>query len=144
MNRAKCSDCVIGFSLGIYDMVYASNPCPPDALDEVFNFCPHCGHSVEHIHCGVPAELLQSEPIPDDEAIHHWFSLTYAAYLVLPRLWLQNMPGIWQREFVALLEEIPKTLVIEDEHYIISTRRDGKFCQPKYSNYRRGTMEFKK
>jgi hypothetical protein len=42
----------------------------------------------------------------EPEAIHTWFGLTYANYLVFPRTLLQSMPDAWQGRFVALLEEL--------------------------------------
>ncbi|MFG3046298.1 hypothetical protein ACGFZR_15380 [Streptomyces sp. NPDC048241] len=43
---------------------------------------------------------------PDTDAIHRRFGLTYANYLVLPRTLLQSMPGEWQTQFVALLDQL--------------------------------------
>jgi len=42
----------------------------------------------------------------EHEAIHGWFGLTYANYLVLPRTLLQSMPDVWQVKFVHLLREM--------------------------------------
>lgn len=44
--------------------------------------------------------------IADTEAIHTWFSLSYANYLVVPRSVLQSMPSEWQTRFVAMLGEL--------------------------------------
>jgi len=55
---------------------------------------------------------MKDEPMD----ISLWFNLTYAAYLVLPRLWLETMPIEWQQKFVALLNEIPDTLEIDDNY----------------------------
>lgn len=41
--------------------------------------------------------------LPDE--IHHFFGLSYASYLVLPRVLLQSMPDDWQHEFVRLVEQ---------------------------------------
>ncbi|MGW1870954.1 hypothetical protein ACWCPS_36115 [Streptomyces mauvecolor] len=38
--------------------------------------------------------------------VHTYMGLSYANYLVLPRTLLQSMPGPWQTQFVALLEEL--------------------------------------
>lgn len=38
--------------------------------------------------------------------IHGWFGLTYASYLVQPRVLLQSMPIEWQERMVACLEEL--------------------------------------
>lgn len=42
----------------------------------------------------------------DREAVHTWFGLSYANYLVLPRSVLQSMPPEWQVRFVAMLDEL--------------------------------------
>lgn len=44
----------------------------------------------------------------DHEAIHLWFNLTYANYLVAPRSVLQSMPDEWQKRFVLCLNEMQK------------------------------------
>jgi hypothetical protein len=44
--------------------------------------------------------------VEEHEAIHTWFSLSYANYLVLPRAVLQSMPDEWQQRFVACLDEM--------------------------------------
>lgn len=46
--------------------------------------------------------------VSDHEAIHEWFSLSYANYLVVPRSVLQSMPDEWQARFVECLEEMDK------------------------------------
>ena len=43
--------------------------------------------------------------IPSADAVHHFFGLTYASYLVLPRVLLQSMPDDWQSRFVQILNE---------------------------------------
>jgi len=44
--------------------------------------------------------------LPDNDAVHTWFELTYSNYLVLPRTLMQSMPAEWQRRMVACLEEL--------------------------------------
>lgn len=44
--------------------------------------------------------------VDEHEAIHGWFGLTYANYLVIPRSVLQSMPDEWQQRFVGCLEEM--------------------------------------
>lgn len=41
--------------------------------------------------------------------VHHWFELTYAQYLTVPRSILQSMPYEWQYKFVELLNELDST-----------------------------------
>jgi len=88
--------------------------------------------------------LFRDSPPMD---ISGWFSLTYASYLVIPRLWLESMPIEWQHQFVSLLEKIQDTLVIDAEYtaeYIVTCKRKGKFIKDPYRDYRRGHMELKK
>jgi hypothetical protein len=54
---------------------------------------------------GLATETYCSDPQP----VHGWFGLTYAAWLVLPRLYLEAMPEDWQRKFVVLLKELGAT-----------------------------------
>jgi hypothetical protein len=46
----------------------------------------------------------------NEDAIHHWFELTYAEYLTIPRSVLQSMPDAWQARFVQCLEELDATI----------------------------------
>jgi len=41
--------------------------------------------------------------------VNAWFGLSYASWLVIPRVFLQEMPEEWQRQFVKLLEEYQDT-----------------------------------
>ena len=50
--------------------------------------------------------LLPEGCVGSCDPIHHFFNLTYASYLVLPRSILQSMPDEWQRRFVMMLDEI--------------------------------------
>lgn len=42
---------------------------------------------------------------PGNDALHLWFGLSYASYLVVPRAILQSMPDDWQGRLAALLNE---------------------------------------
>lgn len=48
------------------------------------------------------------EPRPGND-VHNYCGLTYAQFLVFPRVMLQAMPREWQEKFVALLEELDET-----------------------------------
>lgn len=76
------------------------------------------------------------------EAIHTYFGLSYANYLVLPRTVLQSMPDEWQGRFVKLLNEIPDLLGEEWEpkggYRVLALGADKKFIKDPYSNYERG------
>lgn len=56
-----------------------------------------------------PAEQVEHE------AIHGWFGLSYANYLVLPRTLLQSMPDEWQSRFVACLRELGEAFAHIDQ-----------------------------
>lgn len=74
--------------------------------------------------------------------ITQFFSLSYASWLVLPRLTLQEMPLSWQARFVALLEEAEATGAF---HYPVTQvtviGENGKFRNADHwNNYRRGSL----
>ena len=87
--------------------------------------------------------------IESDEPVHDFFGLSYASYLVLPRLVMQSMPVEWQRQMVALLEEAGRRF---GDHYeandydvklVCGERPEGDDEEPVYrydwlSDYRRG------
>lgn len=50
-------------------------------------------------------EKTEKEQQVQMDAIHAYFGLSYANYLVLPRTLLQSMPDEWQTKFVTLLRE---------------------------------------
>lgn len=88
------------------------------------------------------AKKLQE--IQDNEAIHGWFELSYANYLVLPRSVLQSAPPEWQRKFVSLLEELEKMFgkVPEDGHYVVSLKDDhNHFIHDTFKDYQRGRRQ---
>lgn len=47
----------------------------------------------------------------DKRDIHEYFGLTYAKWLVLPRVILQEMPIEWQNKFAKALEELHPDIV---------------------------------
>lgn len=79
--------------------------------------------------------------MPDEtEAIHGWFGLTYANYLVLPRSVLQSMPDEWQQRFVACLEEMGTAYGhLGWPEYNVNARGDGgRFIADPIPHYNRG------
>lgn len=40
------------------------------------------------------------------EDVHEWFALSYASYLVWPRVLMSAMPAEWQHRFRMLAEEV--------------------------------------
>ncbi len=81
---------------------------------------------------------------PQDRALHRYFSLSYASWLVLPRLALQEMPPEWQMRFVDLLNEAyDKHGMKSPEGEIIIQRKDpkGRFIgDDPWNDYRRGSL----
>lgn len=73
---------------------------------------------------------------------HEWFGLSYASWLVLPRLALQEMPPDWQERFYALIDEAQERYGMETPETIVN-RRDarGRFIKnDPWSDYRHGTV----
>lgn len=84
---------------------------------------------------------LTQERITNDRdwPIHAWFGLTYAAYLVLPRLALQSMPREWQQRLVDLLNEAEASGIETPGNYDVRLRgADGKFVPDWRADYRHG------
>lgn len=55
--------------------------------------------------------------------IHGFFGLTYAKWLVLPRVIMEQMPSEWQSEFVALLRQLHEKFDYNPDHlnlYVIA------------------------
>lgn len=78
----------------------------------------------------------------EKEHIHGYFGLSYANYLVMPRVILQSMPIEWQKEFVELLNKVPELFGTEFEppggYDVRAKDSDGRFVTDPYSNYERG------
>lgn len=77
----------------------------------------------------------------DTEAIHTWFSLIYANYLVMPRSVLQSMPDKWQEEFVNLLEKCHEEFgYLNWPSYRVNAvdNETGRFIRDPIPHYNRG------
>ena len=66
-----------------------------------------------------------------EDPIHCWFGLTYASYLVLPRVVMESMSLEWQEKMVALLNEIgEKRGNLLQGNYAVNLRgEDGKYIE---------------
>jgi len=90
--------------------------------------------------------MSQEHPkIDPEDAVHQWFGLTYASYLVLHRSVLQSMPAEWQARFVACLHELEDTVDLEaageplDTWFDVRLRGfDGRFVSDPLQDYDRG------
>lgn len=72
-----------------------------------------------------------------------WFGLSYASWLTLPRVSLQEMPLDWQARFFAMIEEAEDKFGLRCPEGISVVRKDGKnrfVNNDHWNNYRRGTV----
>lgn len=95
--------------------------------------------------CGGPAicpECRADAEELDRQAVHCWFGLSYANYLVLPRLVLQSMPGGWQRRFVELLREADQRYGphLEGDYCVKLRGEAGRFVADPLADYRHGRL----
>lgn len=89
-----------------------------DIVDKVIEVDPYNGHTVEHTKAAV-LKLLRplrealdknwtapkvGNPInkPGYDALWGWFGLSYASFLVMPRVLMHEMPDEWQGKMAAL------------------------------------------
>ena len=74
--------------------------------------------------------------------IHEWFNLTYAGFLILPRVMLQEMPTKWQARFVALLKEAEGMGVVVPGFCASRKGDNGKYraLGRHWCNYRHGSL----
>ncbi len=71
------------------------------------------------------------------EKLWQWFSLSYAAWLTLPRVLMHEMPDEWQRKMAELLNEFDDTWKPQDCSIFITMKRNGKFVRiPDWLDYR--------
>lgn len=80
------------------------------------------------------------QPSPTDD-VHHWFDLSCAQYLTVPRSVLQSMPSEWQSEFVALLEELDSTIdwrPNEGRYWVQLKDSKGRYVADPLMDYARG------
>ncbi len=86
--------------------------------------------------------------IQTNGAVHRWFGLSYASYLVYARSILQSMPLDWQEEFVKLLERIPQELETDpaDSHTynVRAIDEKGRLVHDPYNDYEKGRRRIPK
>lgn len=79
-----------------------------------------------------------------ESPIHEWFELSYAQFLTLPRLVMESMPLEWQRQMVALLQEVDETFdwrPQEGRYWVFLRDARGRLAEAPLWNYRRGSAE---
>lgn len=77
-----------------------------DILDSASQTQRLADRATREYHEGLAASLFDK----DWEPVHHWFELSYAEYLTIPRSALQSMPQEWQARFVLCLMELDNTI----------------------------------
>jgi hypothetical protein len=76
-----------------------------------------------------------------EEPMGYFFSLSYASWLCLPRLALQEMPLDWQARFIALMDEGYERGLAGPDNVSVVRKKGGKFVNnDHWNNYRRGTV----
>ena len=86
--------------------------------------------------------FCDSDPLPvaiGESAVHAWFGLTYASYLVWPRVLLERMPDEWQRRFVALAQELEAAYdgFIDPNYCVLARDERGRYFVDPLRQYRR-------
>lgn len=84
----------------------------------------------------------QNDRIMSGVPADYFFGLSYASWLALPRVALQEMPTDWQAKFFALIEEAQSKHGMRwpENTVIMRTGERGRFVDNKHwNNYRRGS-----
>lgn len=88
------------------------------------------------------SDLLKDMALNGHYKLDAWFGLTYASWLILPRVLLMDMPDEWKLKMAELLEEIDATYPNAPNHiptlHVSGRTSNGKFLKiPEWlSNYR--------
>lgn len=116
----------------------------PTTMPRIAQLCPRCVAGLRD-HLEVMAAVPELDRCGDNgsedrEPIHLWFGLTYSSYLVVQRSALQAMPVLWQRKFVALLEEMREHIDTSKlpSSFTVNAREGNKFIKDPFRDYRRG------
>ena len=74
---------------------------------------------------------MNPKPIYEESLIKYWFGLSYAHWLTLPRVLMENMPNDWQRDMVRLLNELNNRFdwYPDDTVFIVSMKSKNKFVR---------------
>lgn len=68
---------------------------------------------------------------PGHEALWNWFALSRAAWLVMPRSMMHEMPDDWQAKMAALLAEWDATYTnMPNVETVVTLRENGRMTKP--------------
>lgn len=84
----------------------------------------------------------------DSEPVHRRFGLSYASWLVWPRVVMQAMPLLWQQKFCKLADEMDEKFPHwspEEGTFQVGLRVNGKITKlpEELCNYRRPVEEYR-
>lgn len=82
--------------------------------------------------------------IIEDEDISHWFELSYAQFLTVPRLVMESMPIEWQKQMAKLLGEMDDTFdwrPKSGKYWVKLKDGNGKYAHAPLNDYRHGSIE---
>ena len=85
-------------------------------------------------------DAIRERLAAERDPIHQFFGLSYSSYLVIPRTALQSAPVEWQRDFVALIEQLHQMFPEADGAYWVR-RKDpvsNVFVEDPLADYQRG------
>jgi len=76
-----------------------------------------------------------------------WFELSYASWLVEPRVALQSMPMEWQHKFFGLLEELHNTVSYPEGYeqlsFSVTAKKGNKYVKHIIPHYRHNNLPLK-
>lgn len=130
---------LLGLPLDVRKMIRAGEQ---GEIDMYRYYTEQYDHS-ERLEGGQVVHYDKEGRIIGDGPIHSWFGLTYASWLTLPRLSLQEMPLDWQARFVELLNEGERLGLQVPDGLVVQRQIGGKFVSnTHWNNYRRGTVAY--
>ncbi len=83
-----------------------------------------------------------------NDRLHTWFGLSYASFLTIPRVLMQEMPNEWQEKMAELLEEYDETFDTSDiginSTKVMAVNGKNKFTKmpEQLLNYRHPDINF--
>lgn len=82
---------------------------------------------------------MMKQELEEMNAIHHWFELSYAQYLTVPRSVLQSMPDEWQVRFATCLEELDELIdwrPRSGRYWVQLKDGNGRYAKDPFMQYR--------
>jgi hypothetical protein len=90
----------------------------------------------------------KSKPIEEQDVdSQEFFGLSYANYLVLPRIALQSMPRHWQAQFFKMVRELEDTLEYPQGYtgeFMVTMKKGNKLLKSVLPHYRHHELPRKK